>query len=45
VTVWTGAKSAEDVFSVRICPHDLGDYILSQKLLVDIDVDTFAGKN
>ncbi len=34
----------KDIFSIRIRPLDLGDYILSQKLLVDIDFDKFASK-
>jgi cyanate lyase len=34
----------KDIFSIRIRPLDLGEYILSQKLLVDIDFDKFASK-
>jgi hypothetical protein len=32
-------------FSIRIHPLDPGDHMLSQKLLVDIRVDPFAGRN
>jgi hypothetical protein len=33
----------KDMFSIRIRPLDLGEYMLFQKLMVDID--TFAGEN
>ncbi len=37
---WCGPKLnlLEDIFSIRICPIDPGDYMLSQKLLVDVGV-------
>ncbi len=36
---------SEDIFSFRISPKDPGNHMLSQKLLVDIGVDPFAGGN
>jgi hypothetical protein len=35
----------KDVFAVRICPSALGDHMLSQKLLVEVGVYTFASEN
>jgi hypothetical protein len=35
----------KDVFSIRLRPSALGDHMLSQKLLVDVGVFTFTGKN
>jgi hypothetical protein len=35
----------KDVFSIRLRPSTLGDHMLSQKLLVDVGVFTFAGEN
>ncbi len=35
----------KDVFYVRLRPSAWGDHMLSQKLLVDVSVFTFAGKN
>jgi hypothetical protein len=35
----------KDVFSVRVHPLALGDHMLSQKLLVDVSIDTFASEN
>jgi hypothetical protein len=35
----------KDVFSIRILPSAPRDHILSQKLLIDVGVYTFAGKN
>ncbi len=40
-----GVESAEMVFSIKICPLDLGEYMLSQKLLVDVGVEIFAREN
>jgi hypothetical protein len=34
-----------DIFSISICHLAPGDHILSQKVLVDVSVDTFASKN
>jgi hypothetical protein len=34
-----------DIFSIRICPPDLGDNMLSQKLLVRVGIDMFAGEH
>jgi hypothetical protein len=45
---WRGGSvlnPLEDVFSIRIHPLDPGDYMLSQKLLVDIGADLFASGN
>ncbi len=33
------------IFSIRICPMDLGEYMLSIKFLVDFDINTFSGEN
>jgi hypothetical protein len=33
-----------DIFSVRLRPSASGDHMLSQKLLVDVGVYTFAGR-
>ncbi len=38
-------NTLNDVFSVRISSLHLGEYMLYQKLLVDVGVDTFAGEN
>jgi hypothetical protein len=35
----------KDVFSVRLHPLAQGEHILSQKLLVDVGIYTFAGGN
>ncbi len=35
----------KDIFFIRIRPLAPGDHILSQKLLLDISVYTFASKN
>jgi hypothetical protein len=35
----------KDVFSIRLRPSVSGDHMLSQKLLVDVGVFTFAGEN
>jgi hypothetical protein len=42
--VWAGIKSAVRHISVRTLPLDPVDHMLSQKLLVDVGVDPFAGK-
>jgi hypothetical protein len=40
--VFAGAESypTKEVFSIRICPLDPGDHMLSQKLLVDVGDNT-----
>jgi hypothetical protein len=38
-------KSLEDIFSVRIHTLDPGNYMLSQNLLVNVIVKSFAGRN
>ncbi len=45
LVVSTGAKSAEDIFSVRICPLEPGDHKLSQKLVVNVGINPFASEN
>jgi hypothetical protein len=37
-------NSPKYILSIRIRPLDLGDHMLSQKLLVDVDIDMFAGE-
>jgi hypothetical protein len=39
---WPGLNLLEDIFSIRICQLDPGDWMLSQKLLVDVRVDSFV---
>ncbi len=43
---WCGlvVNPTEDIFSIRICPLDPEDHMLSQKLLIDIS-DQFTGRN
>ncbi len=35
----------KNIFSIRICPLDPGDHMLSQMLLVGIGVNKFVGEN
>jgi hypothetical protein len=35
----------KDVFSISLHPLDLREYMLSQKLLVDVGIDMFASEN
>jgi hypothetical protein len=45
LALWTNAESKKDIFSVRICPLDLGEYIRSQKLMVGIGIDMFDSES
>jgi hypothetical protein len=40
-----GPKFAERRFFIRVCPLDLGEHMLSQYLLVDVDIDMLDGEN
>jgi hypothetical protein len=34
-----------DIFSIKICPLDPGDHMLSQKFLVEVNTGKFSGEN
>ncbi len=42
---WAILTLLKEVFYIRINPLDVEEYMLSQKLLVDVGIDTFAGEN